>query len=132
MILYEHPLWIEDIDLIIKTLPELEQLAGSSVLITGASGLICSAVVDVLFRYNDTHDQKIRILVAGRSENRMRERFGIMVDRDDFSFINFDAARWENRIEQHADYIIHGAGNAYPAKIIKEPVETMLSNFIGT
>lgn len=132
MLLYENPLWIEDIDLVSKTLPELDQIAGSSVLITGASGLICSAVVDVLFRYNDKHDQKIMILAAGRSEKRMRDRFGEMVDRKDFNFIFFDAASGIFQTDLHADYIIHGAGNAYPAKIVIEPVETMLCNFIGT
>lgn len=131
--LYDNPLWIEDIDTVSKIVaPELEELSGHSVLITGASGLICSAIVDVLFRYNDLHHVKIKILAAGRSFEKMRNRFGNMVDRDDFSFIYFDAVKSNNRIDEYADYIIHGAGNAYPAKITKEPVETMLANILGT
>ncbi len=132
MQLYDNSLWIKDIDLISKSLPELDQLAGSSVLITGVSGLICSAIADVFFRYNDTHEKKIRILAAGRNEKRMRDRFDDMFDRDDFCFVFFDAASGKFQTDLHADYIIHGAGNAYPAKIVKEPVETMLGNFIGT
>ena len=36
-----------------------------------------------------------------------------------------------NSICFQADYIIHGACNANPAKYVKEPVETMLANFMG-
>ena len=64
--LYKNSLWISDIDKVLDVIPELERLAGKSVMITGAAGLVCSSVVDVLFRYNDTHEKKIMILAAGR------------------------------------------------------------------
>ena len=131
MRLYDNPQWIADIDKTIEVIPELDKLANSSVMITGASGLICSSVVDVLFRYNDTHKDKIQILAAGRSLEKMKERFHEMVNRTDFHFVSYDAAKTDNLINLHADYIIHGASNASPDKIIREPVETMFSNFLG-
>lgn len=130
MNVYDTKQWIEDIDTVIKVLPELDEIAGKSILITGAAGLICSSVVDILFRYNDTHEQKIQILAAGRWHKEMFGRFQDMVDRDDFTFVAYDASK-ENYIDVHADYIIHGASNASPDMIVKEPVETMLSNFLG-
>ena len=63
--LYDNQKWIADIDKVIKVVPELDELAGKSLMITGAAGLVCSAVVDIIFRYNDTHDKKIRVLAAG-------------------------------------------------------------------
>ena len=42
-----------------------------------------------------------------------------------------DISKTNNIIDVHADYIIHGASNASPEMIVKEPVETMLSNFLG-
>ncbi len=129
--LYESKQWITDIDRVIRILPELDELAGKSIMITGAAGLICSSIVDVLFRYNDTHDIKIRILAAGRWIEEMTARFGVMVKRADFVFVKYDASRTENQIDVHSDYIIHGASNAHPALIVKEPVETMMSNFLG-
>ena len=87
MRLYDNPQWIADIDKTIEVIPELDKLANSSVMITGASGLICSSVVDVLFRYNDTHKDKIQILAAGRSLEKMKERFHEMVNRTDFHFL---------------------------------------------
>jgi nucleoside-diphosphate-sugar epimerase len=54
-----------------------------------------------------------------------------MVERDDFVFVAYDASKTNNYLDIHADYIIHGASNASPNMIVKEPVETMLSNFLG-
>lgn len=130
MIVYDTKQWKSDIDRVLDILPELDNIAGKSILITGAAGLICSSVVDILFRYNDTHEKKIQILAAGRWHKEMYDRFNDMCDRDDFIFIVYDASK-ENDIDAHADYIIHGASNASPDMIVKEPVETMLSNFLG-
>ena len=131
MIVFDSKQWLSDVDEVIQSLPELSEMAGKSVLITGAAGLICSSVVDILFRYNDTHDVPIHIYAAGRWPEEMTGRFGGLVDRDDFSFVVYDAARTDNHLDVHADYIIHGASNAFPGLIVKEPVETMLSNFTG-
>lgn len=131
MITYESKQWISDIDEIIDSLPELAELEGKSVLITGAAGLICSSVVDILFRYNDTHDASIHVYAAGRWLKEMTVRFGEQVNRPDFTFVIYDASKTDNKLDVHADYIIHGASNAFPGMIVKEPVETMLSNFTG-
>lgn len=129
--LYNNRLWIADIDKVMNLLPELNTLENKSILITGAAGLICSSVVDILFRYNDTHADKIQIYAAGRWINEMTARFGNLVDRPDFTFVVYDASKTDNTILEKADYIIHGASNASPHMIVKEPVETMLSNFLG-
>ena len=129
--LYGNPTWISDIDKVIEVVPELDRLAGKSLMITGAAGLVCSAIVDIIFRYNDTHDEKIQVLAAGRWPEEMSARFGDQVNREDFTFVVYDASKTDNVIDVHADYIIHGASNASPNMIVKEPVETMMSNFVG-
>lgn len=131
MTVYNTKQWINDIDTVLEVLPELNELAGKSILVTGASGLICSSVIDILFRYNDTHELKVKILAAGRDYKGMCRRFYDMVERDDFTFVAYDSTKTNNFIEVHADYIIHGASNASPDMIVKEPVETMLSNILG-
>lgn len=129
--IYDSQLWISDIDEIISKFSELNVLAGKSVMITGCTGLICSAVIDVLIRWNKTHDEKIKILAAGRKKEKIAERFLPYIDENWFVFVPYDASSVHNKLEQPCDYIIHGASNASPNKIIKEPVETMLSNFFG-
>ena len=129
--IYDTDTWNKDTDEILTALPEISTLAGKRVLITGAAGLICSSIVDIFFRYNDTHTIPIYIYAAGRWPEEMEGRFGDRVDRKDFNFVTYDASRSDNILDIPADYIIHGASNAFPELIIKEPVETMLSNFTG-
>lgn len=131
MNIYDSKLWISDLDETIAALPELNDLAGKSVMVTGCTGLICSAVVDVLICWNETHNEKIKILAAGRNEKKVEARFSPYTDSNWFTFVPYDASSTENDLTLPCDYIIHGASNASPNKIVKEPVETMLSNVLG-
>ena len=131
MSIYNSKLWTEDIDIVMRILPELERLEGQNVMITGAAGLICSAVTDILIRYNETRDGKIQIYAAGRNEHKMKERFGKFFDCDYFHFVLYDSSMVDNEFGFEADYIIHGAANSSPKRIMNEPVETMLGNFFG-
>lgn len=131
MSIYDSKLWLSDLDETIDDLPELTELSGKSVMVTGCTGLICSAVVDVIIRWNETHQEKIQVLAAGRSEIKVAQRFSPYSGEDWFTFIPYDASSTENTLTIPCDYIIHGASNASPNKIVKEPVETMMSNFVG-
>ncbi len=132
MSIYNSSTWISDLDETITNLPELDELAGTCVMVTGCTGLICSAVVDILIRWNQIHKRnKIKILAAGRSNRKIEMRFAPFTKEEWLVFVPFDASSTENILNYSCDYIIHGASNASPNKIIKEPVETMLSNFCG-
>lgn len=129
--IYNSKEWFKEIDEVSQNLFELSELAGKSVLISGAAGLICSAVTDIFIRYNETHVTPIRIIAAGRCPKKMSDRFGKYYDRDYFSYVRYDASKGDNRIDVGGDYIIHGASNASPKAIVAEPAETMLDNFNG-
>lgn len=60
--IYNSKLWICDLDETLETLPELKELEGQRVMITGCTGLIGSAVVDLLVRWNETHDCKTKFM----------------------------------------------------------------------
>ncbi|MBQ3456445.1 MAG: NAD-dependent epimerase/dehydratase family protein, partial [Synergistaceae bacterium] len=130
--IYPGGLWLSDIDAVISSLPELNTLSGKSVLITGAGGLICSTVADVLIRWNESHNSRdhIRVIAAGRNRAKITGRFGEFSERDYFTFTEYDAERAEFT-GLTADYVIHGAGNAHPSAMSAEPVETMLANLNG-
>lgn len=129
--IYDSQLWIEDIEKIIVNFPELDRLNGKTILITGIGGLICSAVADILIQYNEIHNGNINILAAGRSPEKITNRFGIFENKSYFHYIKYDAINSKSNITESANYIIHGASNAFPSLIVKEPVETMLSNISG-
>lgn len=108
----------------------LESLRNRSILITGATGLICSSIVDILLISNEKNNTNIHIYVAGRNELKMRERFAEYFYHDKLHYISYDATK-NNVLDIDVDYVIHGASHAYPSIITMHPVETMLSNFIG-
>ena len=69
--------YFEDMEKTIGGISVLDRLKGSSVLITGASGLIGSSVSDLLLFLNQKHDFNITIGLAGRNEQRIADRFSI-------------------------------------------------------
>ncbi len=131
MSIYDSKLWVSDLDETIASFPGLSELSEKKVMITGCTGLICSAVVDVLIRWNEMHDEKIGIIAAGRNIQKIEMRFHPFSSNEYFSAVKYDSEKTDNEFSFDCDYIIHGASNASPNKIVKEPVETMLSNFTG-
>ena len=131
MSLYDSEIWVKDIDRVIEANPCISSLSGKSVMITGINGLVCSAIADVLIRYNENHNPQVAIFAAGRSEKRIRERFGKYSEKSYFHFIQYDATTPFFGCNLTVDYIIHGASNSSPDRITKEPVETILSNIVG-
>ncbi len=124
-------IWNKDLKEELTSFPEVEQLANKSVFITGGTGLICSAIIDLLICWNNSHDEKIKLFVACRNKKKVIERFSPYTSEKWFIFTYYDASKIENYIPSNIDYIIHGASNATPNTIVAEPVETMLSNFLG-
>ena len=123
--------WIKDIDLVNSQSSFLDALKGKTIFITGATGLICSALVDMLIRYNQTDDARIRILIGGRSQSKALARFGEYLDGELVRWIPYDAGNPSQELNFSCDYIIHGAGNAYPKLVMAEPAETLVNNVLG-
>lgn len=132
MVLSEKKNWVDDLEKANTFFGGFGSFSRISMLITGGTGLIGSAIVDLLIQLNESYNAGIRIYAAGRDEKRMRERFGIYVDKSYFKFVKYDALEDISGFPEQVDYIIHGAGNAYPSVMTKEPVETMEANFSGT
>lgn len=129
MVKYSDFYWNE-VHEVLACVPEVHQLKEKSVLITGATGMICSAIVELLFDLNTTSDAHIKILLAGRSLQRIQQRFYGFTEGKDYQFVDYDATQ-DITLDVQPDYIIHGASPADPAAIIAYPVETMFSNLYG-
>lgn len=109
---------------------DLSSLGGATVLITGASGLIGSALADVLLCANHMLDLNLRLVFAGRNHKALNERFAFWDNS------TWDYARFNNRdsvdFDFKADYIVHCAGIAHPAAYNVHPAEVITGNIIGT
>lgn len=123
-------LYINDIARSIEQVPNLLLLSGCSVLVTGATGMIGSCVVDSLLYLNKYKDAKITIIIAARSRERVIQRFASFAIDKDYSFLHYDAAS-TGTLSIKVDYIIHAASPADPKGIISAPVETILANVFG-
>jgi len=129
MVTYNEDYW-QDVKNVAMQIPKLKGLFGSTILVTGATGMICSAVVEILFFLNKEQSANIQIVLAGRNKDRMKERFYCFEEGHDYIFLQYDATS-TTPININADFIVHGASNADPGKFAIEPVETMQSNIIG-
>lgn len=122
-------LYYQQIDEYLETV-DLQFLYGKSVLITGATGMIGSALIDLLLRNNEKQSSHIHIYALGRNYEKAAKRFNKYWSSKDFSFIQHDVVE-KFPEDMFCDYIIHAASNAYPGVFAVDPVGTMAANFIG-
>lgn len=104
-----------------------EKLSGANILVTGATGLIGSCMVEALMM-NPNRDY--HVYASGRNEERARKRFAAFVDDEAFHFIKYDVMKPLDN-EVRFDYIIHAASNASPNFFAQKPVEVIKSNIDG-
>lgn len=125
----EYRKQIEEVALASKT---YECLFDKTILITGATGLVCSSIVDLLLALNRVRKANIKIVIAGRSEAKVKSFFGGHYTLDALSFVHFDAVNTnEFSLNSPVDFVIYGASNATPSGFATHPVETILANVLG-
>ena len=113
-----------------KDCGQLFELAGKTVLITGTSGLVGSALADVLLQANKELSLGCKLVLAGRSEERLCSRFAYWGE-DAWLFSMHDNSKPLD-FDFNADYIFHCASNAHPKAYSEQPVETLVGNVTGT
>lgn len=128
--IFRNEYW-DNVKEVIGKIPNVEELKGKKILITGATGLIGSSVADILFFLNQESAYKIKIFLTGRSRDKVVKRFETFTEGKEYTFLFFDATK-TTEFDVKVDYIIHGASNADPKMYSKEPVDTMLANLVGT
>lgn len=124
-------LYCDDLVKAQSCIPNLKNLQDSKILITGAGGLIGSAIADLLISINDTKNAGNMIYLGARNKDKIEDRFEEMLDREDVDIFFHDALE-PIQSDISFDYIIHTAGPSNPNMYDTIPVETMVANFSGT
>jgi len=110
----------------------LDFLQGQTVLISGASGMLGSCLVDLLSVWNQKQNPPCRIMALSRNLEAAKQRFTLIWDENFFSFCEQDVCDRPDNLPKHVDYIIHAASNADPVSMAKYPVDTLMANVLGT
>lgn len=111
-----------------KVIPEIA-ISDGRVLVTGASGLIGSCLVDLLLLAND-YGRNFDVYALGRNMGNLKKRFSAFDSSASLHFVEQDIQMpLDNGIQY--DYIVHGASNSDPRNYAFYPVETMLINLSG-
>jgi len=123
----------EDARAVVRDLGQaLKPLAGSTLLVTGASGFLCSYFLDVVAAANDAGlSPRCSVIGLDNFQSSLPERLDHLRARDDVEFVQHDV-RQPYRSRRQADYIVHGASIASPTFYRRFPFETIDVNVNGT
>lgn len=116
-------------DSLVKLLDYVE-VSNVCFLVTGASGLIGSCLIDLLMLANENGANNT-IFALGRSRDKLVSRFPQYINNPRFVILEQDICQPLDK-SLCFDYILHGASNADPISYAKFPVETMTTNFFGS
>ena len=128
MDLHQSRLYTEDLETTLTHVIDVEKLYEKKVLITGATGTIGSFAADALIHLNQKKKADMRILLAGRSVEKLQNQFG---SHDNVKCLSYDLNAPID-FDEDVDYVIHAAGNAHPAAFNGDPVGTIVGNIDST
>ena len=132
MRLYDNNLYMEDIHYVGSLPFPWEKLKNKSLMLSGATGMIGSFLVDVILEKNITDNLFCTIYALGRNEAKARTRFSKFADDPHYIFIPYDVKQpFERNDLGTVDYILHLASNTHPMQYSIDPIGTITTNIIG-
>ena len=128
MNLYSNDLYINDIDYVCGLSLPWNKLQGKSVMISGATGLVGSFLVDVLMSKNIN----CKVYALSRNEDKARARFSKWGNNNNLQYIQYDINKpFVNDTIGNIDYVLHLASNTHPMQYSTDPIGTITTNIIG-
>ena len=127
MRLLASPIYRQDIERVAQLPIDWDQLKGTALALSGASGMIGSFLVDVLMARNaEGLGCTVQALVRDRAAAEQRfAGYGA-----DLVLTTADVCK--GPLEASADYVIHAASNTHPVAYAADPISTITTNIDGT
>lgn len=106
------------------------KLQNKSILITGASGLIGSFLIDVIMYMNQNNDLNCMVYALFRNKKNL-DRFKDYINNPLFKYIIHDVNE-KLVLDERVHYILHLASNTHPILYASYPISTISTNVLGT
>ena len=123
--------YIDDIKTIASINIDWNNFTNKTILITGATGLIGTFLVDLLMYRNSNYNNNITVYALNRNKETAKKRFNQYFDSPFFVSIQSDL-QTSFELNVSVDYIIHGASNAHPIAYATDPIGTIITSVLGT
>jgi len=108
-----------------------DKFSGSTILLSGATGMLGKCIVDVLMLSNQLHNSGIKIIALSRNPETAKKRLGEYMENPCLQYISCDV---NEKIPEcgEVDYVIHAASNTHPRQYSGDPIGTITANVLGT
>lgn len=108
----------------------LDYFKNSTIMITGATGLIGSQLLLSVLLANELYNANIKVLACVRNLQKAEKMFSNVIT-DNLKFVVQDIIE-PLKIEDNVDFIIHTANSTSSKDFVEYPVETITSIVLGT
>ncbi len=133
---YDNLAYLEELGALAGQVENADKIKGKSFLISGATGMLGSLMTDLILYGNRHHEWNCKVIAMVRNPEKAKNRFRGMKEPDGLQLVQADlGTEFGPEIAEqvgYADYIIHLASNTHPRQYATDPVNTVLSNIIGT
>lgn len=134
----KNSLYRSDIESVLSFNCDFSILKNKTILVTGATGLIGSVLVDMLVFLSEKFNLALSLILVSRSvENHTEKKNNaaltfIKCDLANENLENIILNSFQNLGNKKIDYIFHLASTTHPKDYSKYPIETILTNVRGT
>ncbi|MBR4781313.1 MAG: NAD-dependent epimerase/dehydratase family protein [Lachnospiraceae bacterium] len=131
MRLYDNKSYLEDIEYVGGLELPWDKLQGKTVMISGATGLLGSFLVDVLLSKNQI-GLNCTVIALSRNEQKIKERFSKWIGNPFLITVPYDINK-PLLLEEYntVDYVLHLASNTHPVLYSSDPIGTITTNISG-
>lgn len=121
----------EDLEILAHSDLPWNEIDGSAVLVTGATGLVGSQIVKAILCRNRLYDKKTRLIACARNADKAKKVFQEVWSRDELEWHFADISR-PLAFEREVDFIVHTASATASKDFVTHPVEVIGTSIDGS